>query len=104
MTKAHLIERLAKRKPTLSRKQVEQAVNILFDSIRDSLKIGEKTEIRGFGSFRLRIRQTKEGRNPKTGEPVKVPEKKMPFFKAGREMKDLLNQQEHSQRLDDQYG
>jgi len=104
MTKAHLIARLAERKPTLRRKQVEQAVNILFDSIRDSLKKGEKTEIRGFGSFRLRIRQTKEGRNPKTGEPVLVPEKKMPFFKAGKEMKDFLNQQAHPQQMDPQHG
>jgi integration host factor subunit beta len=91
MTKAHLIETLAERNPTLSRKQAEVVINTLFDSIRDSLKNGEKTEIRGFGSFRLRIRQTKEGRNPKTGETVSVPEKRMPFFKAGKEIKELLN-------------
>lgn len=91
MTKAHLIETLAERNPSLSRKQAELVINTLFDSIRDSLKNGEKTEIRGFGSFRLRIRQTKEGRNPKTGETVSVPEKRMPFFKAGKEIKELLN-------------
>ncbi|RMH31433.1 MAG: integration host factor subunit beta [Nitrospirae bacterium] len=96
MTKAHLIDRLAERvaerTPELSRKQVEQVVNTIFTAIRDSLKKGEKTEIRGFGSFRLRTRQTKEGRNPKTGATVCVPEKRMPFFKAGKEIKELLNQ------------
>jgi integration host factor subunit beta len=92
MTKAHFIEKLAERNTTLSRGQAEQVVNILFDTIRDSLKKGEKTEIRGLGSFRLRIRKTKEGRNPKTGETVPVPEKRMPFFKAGKEIKELLNQ------------
>lgn len=96
MTKANLIDRLAERlagrTPELSRKQVEQVVNTMFNAIRDALKKGEKTEIRGFGSFRLRIRQTKEGRNPKTGATVSVPEKRMPFFKAGKEIKELLNQ------------
>jgi integration host factor subunit beta len=91
MTKADLIEKLAEKAPQLSRRQAELVVNTIFDSIRDSLKRGEKTEIRGFGSFRLRHRQTKEGRNPKTGESVSVPEKRMPFFKAGKEIKELLN-------------
>ena len=97
MTKAHLIETLAERTPTMSRRQAELVVNTLFDSIRDSLKNGEKTEIRGFGSFRLRIRQTKEGRNPKTGATVAVPEKRMPFFKAGKDIKELLNQEHQPQ-------
>jgi integration host factor subunit beta len=102
MTKAHLIETLAERTPTLSRRQAELVVNTLFDSIRDSLKKGEKTEIRGFGSFRLRIRQTKEGRNPKTGATVAVPEKRMPFFKAGKDIKELLNQESPPQGGDSQ--
>jgi integration host factor subunit beta len=96
MTKADLIEKLAEKAPQLSRRQAELVVNTIFDSIRDSLKRGEKTEIRGFGSFRLRHRQTKEGRNPKTGESVSVPEKRMPFFKAGKEIKELLNPNETS--------
>lgn len=91
MTKAHLIEKVAERAKTLSRRDAEKVVNGIFDSIRDALKRGEKTEIRGFGSFRLRIRRTKDGRNPKTGETVSVPEKRMPFFKAGKEIKELLN-------------
>jgi len=66
-------------------------VNTMFNSIRDSLHKGDKTEIRGFGSFRLRSRRMKEGRNPKTGTTVSVPAKKVPFFKAGKELKELLN-------------
>lgn len=92
MTKAHLIELVATKASTLNRRDAEKIVNCIFDSIRDALHKGDKTEIRGFGSFRLRIRRTKDGRNPKTGETVAVPEKRMPFFKAGKEIKELLNQ------------
>jgi integration host factor subunit beta len=92
MTKAHLIDLVAEKISTLNRKEAEKIVNCMFDSIRDALQRGDKTEIRGFGSFRLRIRRTKDGRNPKTGETVAVPEKRMPFFKAGKEIKELLNQ------------
>ncbi len=99
MTKADLIERLAEADLQLSRRQAELVVNTIFDSIRDSLQRGERTEIRGFGSFRLRHRQNKEGRNPKTGESVSVPEKRMPFFKAGKEIKELLNPGESSPEL-----
>ena len=93
MTKAHLIEKVAEKAKALSRREAETVVNCIFDSIRGALKRGEKTEIRGFGSFRLRIRRTKDGRNPKTGETVSVPEKQMPFFKAGKEIKELLNEE-----------
>ncbi len=91
MTKAHLIEVVQEKATTLSRRDAEKVVNCVFDSIRDALRQGEKMEIRGFGSFRLRIRRTKDGRNPKTGETVSVPEKRMPFFKAGKDMKEMLN-------------
>ena len=94
MTKAHLIEKVAEKATRLNRRDAEKVVNCIFDSIRDSLKRGEKTEIRGFGSFRLRLRLTKDGRNPKTGETVAVPEKRMPCFKAGKEIKELLNSNE----------
>ena len=77
---------------TLTKRQAEVVVNTIFDCVRDSLKNGDKTEIRGFGSFRLRARRMKEGRNPKTGATVAVPAKKVPFFKAGKELKELLNQ------------
>ncbi|RMH07507.1 MAG: integration host factor subunit beta [Nitrospirae bacterium] len=92
MTKAHLIEKVAEKAQKLSRRDAEKVVNCIFDAIRDALKKGEKTEIRGFGSFRLRIRRNKDGRNPKTGETVPVPQKRMPFFKPGKEIKELLNQ------------
>ncbi len=91
MTKAQIIERLSEQVPTLTKRQAEIVVNTVFDSIRDSLRNGDKTEIRGFGSFRLRSRRMKEGRNPKTGATVAVPAKKVPFFKAGKELKEMLN-------------
>ncbi len=91
MTKAQIIERVAQEVPTLTKRQAEIVVNTMFNSVRDSLHKGDKTEIRGFGSFRLRARRMKDGRNPKTGATVSVPAKKVPFFKAGKELKDLLN-------------
>ncbi len=91
MTKAQIIEQVTHHVTTLTKRQAEVVVNTMFDSIRDSLLKGDKTEIRGFGSFRLRARRMKEGRNPKTGTTVSVPAKKVPFFKAGKEIKDLLN-------------
>ena len=91
MTKAQIIERVAQEVQTLTKRQAEIVVNTMFNSVRDSLHKGDKTEIRGFGSFRLRARRMKEGRNPKTGATVSVPAKKVPFFKAGKELKDLLN-------------
>ena len=91
MTKAQIIEKVAEQVSTLTKRQAEIVVNTLFNSIRNSLQKGDKTEIRGFGSFRLRARRMKEGRNPKTGATVSVPAKKVPFFKAGKELKELLN-------------
>ncbi len=91
MTKAQIIERVVEQVTTLTKRQAEIVVNTMFNSIRDSLLKGDKTEIRGFGSFRLRARRMKEGRNPKTGVTVSVPAKKVPFFKAGKELKELLN-------------
>ncbi|MEE8492470.1 MAG: HU family DNA-binding protein [Nitrospirales bacterium] len=91
MTKAQIIERLSERVTTLTKRQAEIVVNTMFNAVRDSLHKGDKTEIRGFGSFRLRTRRMKEGRNPKTGATVSVPAKRVPFFKAGKELKELLN-------------
>ena len=91
MTKAQIIEKVSEQVSLLTKRQAEIVVNTLFSSVRDSLHRGDKTEIRGFGSFRLRSRRMKEGRNPKTGAPVSVPAKKVPFFKAGKELKELLN-------------
>lgn len=91
MTKAQIIERVAEQVAGLTKRQAEIVVNTLFNSVRNSLQRGDKTEIRGFGSFRLRSRRMKEGRNPKTGATVAVPAKRVPFFKAGKELKELMN-------------
>src|SRR5881397_2575784 len=90
MTKAELVDEVA-RVVQLTKKQAETIVNIVFDSIVDSLRSGQKIELRGFGSFRLRSRKSRKGRNPKTGEKVDVPAKKIPYFKMGKELKALLN-------------
>lgn len=91
MTKTDLIEKVAIKTNGLTRKQTEIIVNMFFDSIKEALASGDKIEIRGFGSFRLRKRRNREGRNPKTGETVMVPNKKVPFFKAGKELKELVD-------------
>lgn len=90
MTKAELVDEVA-RAVQLTKKQAETIVNIVFDSIVDSLRSGQKIELRGFGSFRLRSRKSRTGRNPKTGEKVEVPSKKIPYFKPGKELKELIN-------------
>ena len=90
MTKAELVDEVA-RVVQLTKKQAETIVNIVFDSIVDSLRAGQKIELRGFGSFRLRSRKSRTGRNPKTGEKVDVPSKKIPYFKPGKELKELIN-------------
>jgi integration host factor subunit beta len=91
MTKAELIERVAEQVQALTKRQTEIIVNAVFNSIKDTLAKGEKIEIRGFGSFRLRQRRSRDGRNPKTGAPVMVPSKRVPFFKAGKELKELVD-------------
>jgi integration host factor subunit beta len=90
MTKAELVDEVA-RVVGLTKKQAETIVNIVFDSIVESLRAGQKIELRGFGSFRLRSRKSRTGRNPKTGEKVEVPSKKIPYFKPGKELKELIN-------------
>lgn len=90
MTKAELVDEVA-RTVQLTKKQAETIVNLVFDSIVDSLRAGEKIELRGFGSFRLRSRKSRLGRNPKTGAKVDVPSKKIPYFKPGKELKELIN-------------
>lgn len=90
MTKAELVDGVA-RNSGLSKKDAEVIVQTVLESIIDSLKGGEKVELRGFGSFRLRDRASRQGRNPKTGEKVFVPAKKVPYFKPGKELKELIN-------------
>ena len=90
MTKAELVEEVA-RVATLTKKHSEVIVDTVFQSIVDALQRGEKIELRGFGSFRLRRRESRKGRNPKTGDKVDVPPKQVPYFKPGKELKDLIN-------------
>lgn len=90
MTKADLIEEISQA-AEMSRKDSELIVETVFGSIVQSLKSGDKIEIRGFGSFRTRERKPRTGRNPKTGERVDVPAKKIPYFKPSKELKDVVN-------------
>ena len=90
MTKADLIEDVS-RLAEVTRKDGEVIVETIFDSIVRSLRVGDKIQIRGFGSFRTRQRKPRIGRNPKTGDKVEVPAKKIPFFKPSKELKDLVN-------------
>ena len=92
MTKAELVEEVS-RVSDLTKKHSEVIVDTVFKSIVDALHRGEKIELRGFGSFRLRQREPRKGRNPKTGDKVDVPPKKVPYFKPGKELKDLINKQ-----------
>lgn len=91
MTKADLVEEVA-RVTELTRKDSEVIVDTLFESVIKALKAGDKLEVRGFGSFRVRQRNARVGRNPKTGEKVEVPAKRVPYFKPSKELKDLINQ------------
>ena len=90
LTKADLIEEVLN-VTELPRKESETIVETIFDSIIGALQKGEKIEIRGFGSFRTRERRGRMGRNPKTGERVEVPAKKIPYFKPSKELKDVVN-------------
>jgi integration host factor subunit beta len=90
MTKADLVGEVS-RVITASRKDAETIVETIFDGIVQALQADEKIEIRGFGSFRTRRRRGRMGRNPKTGERVEVPPKRVPYFKPSKELKDLIN-------------
>ena len=91
MTKAALVEEVS-RAAELSRKQAEKVVETVLDSIVHALHQGDKVELRGFGSFRLRRRNSRRGRNPQTGAPVDVPPKRVPYFKPGKELRALINE------------
>jgi integration host factor subunit beta len=90
MTKAELIEEVS-RVVEMTRKESEVIVEAIFDSVVRALRNGDKIEVRGFGSFRTRQRQSRVGRNPKTGTRVEVPAKKIPYFKPSKELKDVVN-------------
>jgi integration host factor subunit beta len=94
MTKADLVEEVVK-VAGISKKQSERIVHVVFDAIVEALRHEDKIELRGFGSFRVRRRRSRLGRNPKTGDRVDVPEKRIPYFKPGKELKDLINGEDH---------
>ena len=91
MTKSELIDRLAAQFPQLAAKDAELAVKMILDAMAESLAKGERIEIRGFGSFGLNHRPPRTGRNPKSGEKVRVPEKRVPHFKAGKELRERVD-------------
>lgn len=90
MTKADLINIITE-KAHLQHKQAEMVVNMVFDMMTDSLKKDDRIEIRGFGSFVNRCYGSYQGRNPKTGQVVQVPPKRVPFFKVGKELKEMVD-------------
>ena len=91
MTKSELIARLAERYPQLIAKDADFAVNTILEAMTQSLAVGQRIEIRGFGSFALNTRPPRVGRNPKSGEKVLVPEKRVPHFKAGKELRERVD-------------
>ena len=91
MTKSGLIEVVADRTPHISKKDTEIVVNTIFDAMAKALRDGERIEIRGFGSFQVKVREAREGRNPKTGDPVHISAKRTPFFKVGKELKEMVD-------------
>ena len=91
MIKSELVQTIANRNPHLFLRDVENIVNAIFDEITEALAQGNRVELRGFGAFSTRERQARTGRNPRTGEPVEVPAKRVPYFKPGKEMRERLN-------------
>ena len=91
MTKSELVEAVAAKVQNFSRKDIEVIVDTIFQSMSDSLSSGDKVEIRGFGSFKIKEREGRQGRNPKSGENIFIEPKKVPFFKAGKEIRERIN-------------
>ncbi len=91
MNKSELIERMAE-KSGINVMQSEEVVNLIYKKMRDTMVNGGRIEIRGFGSFVVKEYQAYQGRNPKTGEKISVPPKKLPFFKVGKELKERIDQ------------
>ena len=92
MTKSELIDAVAERMPQISKKDAAVVVDTIFESMAQALRRGERIEIRGFGSFQIKIHPAHEGRNPATGEPMPIPARRRPFFKASKELRELVNE------------
>jgi integration host factor subunit beta len=91
MTKSELIEQVITSNDMLNKREAELIVNTIFDGISQALADGDRVEIRGFGSFTVRQRDAREARNPKSGTVVRIPSKKTPFFKTGKELRERVN-------------
>lgn len=92
MTKSELVEKLCLKLRSLSKTEVEVIVDTLFHKMTDALKKGHRIELRGFGTFEVRQRKARQGRNPKTGASVYVQNRRVPFFKVGKELRDRVNE------------
>lgn len=91
MIRSELLTALSKDNPDLRSEEVEQVVDIFFDEIAHRLAEGGRVELRGFGAFSTREREARKGRNPRTGESVEVPAKRVPYFRPGKEVRRMLN-------------
>ena len=91
MKKSELVELVADRLESLTRKEAETVVDTIFDGIAETLTKGDRVEIRGFGSFSVKDRAARQGRNPKTGEIVQIPAKRKTFFKVGKDLSERIN-------------
>lgn len=92
MIRSELLTELTKENPGLRAEEVEQVVNIFFDEIAQRLSEGGRVELRGFGAFSTRDREARRGRNPRTGQAVDVPAKRVPYFRPGKDMRESLNE------------
>src|SRR4029453_2239878 len=91
MIKSELIQKIAEKNPHLYHRDVERIINTIFDQIINAMKSGDRVKLRGFGAFSVKSRQGRQGRNPRTGDPVTVEPKHVPFFKTGKELREQLN-------------
>ena len=93
MIRSELLQKMAQDNPDLRAQEIEQVVDIFFEEIAQRLAEGGRVELRGFGAFSTREREARTGRNPRTGESVDVPAKRVPYFKPGKEMRNALNEE-----------
>ncbi len=91
MTKSDLIIKITEKNQFFFQKDIQKVIEILFNSISEALENGDRVELRGFGAFGVKKRKARIGRNPKSGEPVAIPEKNIPFFKMGKSMRERIN-------------
>jgi integration host factor subunit beta len=91
MIKSELIQKIAEKNPHLYHRDVERIINTVFDQIIKALRDGDRVELRGFGAFSVKSRESRMGRNPRTGDAVEVEAKRVPFFKTGKELRERLN-------------